>query len=88
MHWRKISIGIVVLFLLVLSSEAQIIQTGTLSGTVQDKDKAALPGVTVTITSPALIAPQMSPGPVIGSGGYLGAAGRGLLVRAKWMASR
>ncbi len=27
----------------------------------------------------ALAAPQLSPGPVIGSGGYLGAAGRGLL---------
>ncbi len=29
----------------------------------------------------ALVVPQLSPGPVIGSGGYLGAAGRGLLER-------
>ena len=30
-------------------------------------------------TLAAMAAPQFSPGPVIGSGGYLGAAGRGLL---------
>ncbi|HEV7223183.1 MAG TPA: DNA translocase FtsK 4TM domain-containing protein, partial [Pirellulales bacterium] len=36
----------------------------------------SLVGIT---TLAALVAPQLSPGPVIGSGGYLGAAGRGLL---------
>ncbi len=60
MRLKKLSFAILLVFLFALCAEAQIIQTGTLSGTVQEKDKSTLPGVTVTITSPALIAPQMS----------------------------
>ncbi|MDP2914866.1 MAG: TonB-dependent receptor [Candidatus Aminicenantes bacterium] len=53
---------IVVLFLLVFSfnANAQIILTGTLSGFIQEKDGNALPRVTITIVSPALIVPQMT----------------------------
>jgi len=35
-------------------------QTGTLNGTVHDDQAIALPGVTVTVSSPALILPQVS----------------------------
>lgn len=42
-----------------LLASGQITQTGTLNGTVYDQDKQPLPGVTVSISSPALILPQM-----------------------------
>lgn len=49
---------------LVLASAAlafgQMIPTGQLSGTVTDTDKAPLPGVSVTITSPSLMLPRMA----------------------------
>jgi len=53
---------IVGLFLVVFSwaAEAQIIQTGNLSGLVKDKEGAGLPGVGITITSPALMVSQMT----------------------------
>lgn len=38
---------------------AQIIPTGKLTGTVTDAERAPLPGVSVTISSPAMILPQM-----------------------------
>src|SRR5512143_2270304 len=38
----------------------QMIPTGQLTGTVTDKDKAPLPGVSVTISSPSLMLPQMA----------------------------
>ncbi|MBE3037383.1 MAG: TonB-dependent receptor, partial [Chloroflexi bacterium] len=41
-------------------ASSQIIQTGTLSGTVRSDDQEPLPGVSVTIMSPALITPQLS----------------------------
>lgn len=46
---------------------AQLNQTGTMSGSVADDLKQPLPGVTVTIKSPAIILPQMST--VTGPGG-------------------
>jgi hypothetical protein len=39
---------------------AQFGQTGTINGTIQDTEGLPLPGVTVTIKSPALILPQMN----------------------------
>ncbi len=49
---------------LALSSAAavfgQMIPTGQLVGTVTDTDKAPLPGVSVTISSPSLMLPQMA----------------------------
>ena len=38
---------------------AQTIRTGSITGTVTDESKAALPGVTVTVTSSALQVPQL-----------------------------
>ena len=50
--------------LLVLSSAvavfAQMTPTGKLTGTVSDQDKAPLPGVSVKISSPSLILPEMA----------------------------
>lgn len=43
-----------------LSAYAQIIQTGSLYGTVKDTEGEPLPGVSVTIKSPALMEPQLS----------------------------
>lgn len=52
----------VLFFLLVLSlfANAQMVQTGTLSGLALEKGGEALPGITVTIKSPALILPQQT----------------------------
>ena len=40
------------------SAAAQGVQTGTIRGTVQDQQGLAMPGVTVTVTSPALQGPR------------------------------
>jgi hypothetical protein len=42
-----------------MSAHAQNNQTGNIHGTVTDESNAAMPGVTVTLTSSALIAPQV-----------------------------
>ncbi|MGB9836435.1 MAG: carboxypeptidase regulatory-like domain-containing protein [Candidatus Saccharicenans sp.] len=49
--------GFIIALLLCFSliSFAQITQTGTLNGTVYDQDKQPLPGVTVSLKSPALM---------------------------------
>src|SRR5919199_3124322 len=61
----KISMRIVTLALLALcmalftsGAMAQTATTGTIEGTVVDTNGAAVPGVTVTVTSPNLITPQ------------------------------
>ena len=56
---RKFLAIISVFLVCALFSAAQITQTGTLNGTVYDEEKQPLPGVTVSIKSPALILPQM-----------------------------
>lgn len=56
---KLISILFATLFLIGLSF-AQITQTGTLNGRVTDNEGNSLPGVSVTIKSPALILPQMT----------------------------
>jgi hypothetical protein len=38
---------------------AQTTRFGSISGTVADESRAALPGVTVTLTSPALQVPEL-----------------------------
>ena len=43
-----------------LSLSSQIIQTGTLHSTVRDKDRESLPGVSVSVKSPALMTPVLS----------------------------
>jgi outer membrane receptor protein involved in Fe transport len=61
----KIKLRIVTLVMLALcmaalsmSAMAQTATTGTIEGTVLDTNGAAVPGVTVTVTSPNLITPQ------------------------------
>lgn len=57
---RVILVSICLFFLAALSfSRAQLIPAGKLIGLITDVDKAPLPGVTVTISSPSLILPQM-----------------------------
>jgi hypothetical protein len=58
---RMIGLIVVLALAAVLPSPAlgQLNQTGTLAGTVLDGQKQPLPGVTVTIKSPAIILPQM-----------------------------
>jgi len=56
----KKALSLVVLLVIVaFPAVAQITQTGTLNGTVYDQEKQPLPGVTVSISSPALILPSM-----------------------------
>jgi len=53
---------VMVVFALGLTATAfaqSSVQTGNLNGTVKDETGAVLPGVTVTITSPAMIVPQL-----------------------------
>ncbi|MBP6059619.1 MAG: TonB-dependent receptor [Candidatus Saccharicenans sp.] len=55
---RLVSLAIL-LILISFPAIAQVTQTGTLDGTVYDQEKQPLPGVTVSIKSPALILPSM-----------------------------
>jgi hypothetical protein len=56
---RKLFSILLMMALFAFPAVAQITQTGTLNGTVYDQDKQPLPGVTVSIKSPALILPTM-----------------------------
>jgi hypothetical protein len=56
---KKFYILCLTIFMVAAVAGAQISQTGNLNGAVTDKDMQPLPGVTVTIKSPALILPQM-----------------------------
>ena len=49
------------ILLLALSSTVggQTIRTGTIAGTVTDESGAIIPGVTITLSSPALLVPQL-----------------------------
>jgi len=63
MTLKNAAIGLLVLMSFSLFSppvNAQMVQTGTLNGLAQEKGGSGLPGVTVTIKSPALILPQMA----------------------------
>lgn len=56
---RRFVLGVLILVLFTFPTVAQITQTGTLNGTVYDQDKQPLPGVSVSIKSPALISPTL-----------------------------
>ncbi|MCD6451610.1 MAG: carboxypeptidase regulatory-like domain-containing protein, partial [Acidobacteria bacterium] len=59
---KKLLWVVMVVFALGLTATAfaqSSVQTGNLNGTVKDETGAVLPGVTVTITSPAMIVPQL-----------------------------
>lgn len=57
---RKALLSFLAMIFLVSFGFSQTGQVGTIQGTVVDEAKMPLPGVTVTISSPALIVPQMS----------------------------
>ncbi|MDH4197008.1 MAG: TonB-dependent receptor [Candidatus Aminicenantes bacterium] len=59
MRSKKVYILWTAVLLLAGTATAQITQTGTINGVVYDQERQPLPGVTVTIQSPALILPQM-----------------------------
>ncbi len=59
----KVRFGIVIATALVMGAPSRSVaqtQTGTITGTVTDEQNAVLPGVTVTLASPAIIRPQSS----------------------------
>jgi hypothetical protein len=60
MPFRKSCLVLLLVALAAPQIFAQTIPTGKLTGTVMDAEKAPIPGVGVTISSPALILPQMS----------------------------
>ncbi|HPU93047.1 MAG TPA: carboxypeptidase-like regulatory domain-containing protein [Candidatus Saccharicenans sp.] len=57
---RKALLSFLAMIFLVSFGFSQTGQVGTIQGTVVDEAKMPLPGVTVTISSPALIVPQMN----------------------------
>ncbi len=60
MQIRKTFLFLLIVALTFGTVLAQTIPTGKLTGTVSDSENGPLPGVNVTISSPALILPQMS----------------------------
>jgi len=60
MQLKRFFLCVLVLILTLSFSFAQTIPTGKLTGTVTDVDKAPLPGVNITISSPSMILPQMA----------------------------
>jgi hypothetical protein len=60
MQIRKTFLFLLIAALFCGTAFAQTIPTGKLTGTVRDSENGPLPGVSVTISSPALILPQMS----------------------------
>jgi len=59
MRLKSWNVLLTAVLLLAALASAQVTQTGTLIGTVYDNEKQPLPGVTVSISSPALILPKM-----------------------------
>jgi Carboxypeptidase regulatory-like domain len=60
MQIRKTFLLLLIVAIALGTSFAQTIPTGKLTGTVTDAENGPMPGVNVTISSPALILPQMS----------------------------
>ena len=60
MQLKRLFLCVLALILTLSFSFAQTIPTGKLTGTVTDLDKAPLPGVNITISSPSMILPQMA----------------------------
>lgn len=60
MNFRRFLILTVLLFCIGAGYVSPQIRTGSMAGTVVDEAEAVLPGVTITLTSPQLIAPQVS----------------------------
>ena len=60
MRYAKVAACALLLLLTTGAALAQIIPTGKLTGTVTDTENVALPGVSVSISSPALIVPELA----------------------------
>src|SRR5712691_10057631 len=59
-EWRKpMSWAIVVLFAFNVTAFGQQVLRGSVVGTIKDETGSTLPGVTITVTSPALQVPQI-----------------------------
>ena len=52
-------LAVVISALTVATLSAQTVRTGSIGGTVVDESRAGIPGVTVTLTSPAIQVPQI-----------------------------
>lgn len=59
-HFVQCLGALVVLMSFMVPVHAQMAQSGTLNGTIFTEDGTAIPGITVTISSPALIQPTLS----------------------------
>ena len=57
--WRVLSAACFVLFASVGAAFAQSVSSASINGTVKDQSGGVLPGVTVTISSPALQVPEL-----------------------------
>jgi hypothetical protein len=57
--WRSCILTATALLAVSMAAAAQTVRTGSISGTITDESGAALPGVTVTLTSPVLQTPQL-----------------------------
>jgi hypothetical protein len=59
-HWSRVTVcAVAILFQLAATVSAQQVQRGSIAGSITDDTGAALPGVNVTVTSPALQVPQI-----------------------------
>ncbi|MBM3293692.1 MAG: hypothetical protein FJY82_04120 [Candidatus Aminicenantes bacterium] len=58
MKFLKVALAAVLCLVVVSSLQAQLGQTGSIRGRVLDDQKTPLPGVTITVTSPALMGKQ------------------------------
>lgn len=56
----KVFLTVALFFMVLTLLNAQVIPTGRLDGVIVDEEGQPLPGVTVTITSPSMILPEMS----------------------------
>ena len=57
--FRTIILGLLVLWLAPRAARAQTTDTASIQGRVTDESGAVMPGVTVTVASPALQTPQL-----------------------------
>jgi hypothetical protein len=58
--WRPVLVLAIAVVAVSATVHAQTVRTGSISGSITDESGAALPGATVTLTSPALQQPQLT----------------------------
>lgn len=57
--WSRIVVAALFLLCVTAAARAQSVRSGSISGTITDETGAALPGVTVTVSGPALQVPEI-----------------------------